>query len=363
MGVTVWALGLVPAAVAAGYAAALTLVGRWRKETSPLLVNPDHKVGGWGDRNLTVLIPAHDEETTLPRTLVSLADCGFPIRRVLVVADNCADDTAGAARRSGAGCVERHDPARRGKGHAVAFGLVHALADRPDAVLILDADCTVDAGLLDRLTGELAAGADAVQAAVASRNVDSPGGYVAAVGTAIDNAAAAGADRLGLRVPLRGTGMLFRRELLERLPWAATGPTEDAEYEAVLRRAGVRVRFVADRCVRCDPPAKLDGLLVQRRRWRAALRTPGRLLVSKPLVLAHLMFTMAMVAAFAPHLWPWLLVPLTLTAGVYLSAMARVGWPTASTLLGSCGVVARLAAVALGGFGRREREWQRTPRG
>jgi cellulose synthase/poly-beta-1,6-N-acetylglucosamine synthase-like glycosyltransferase len=354
MAVLVWALGLVPAAVAAGYYAALTLVGRWGAQA--------HRLQPVGVAKLTVLIPAHDEHSTLPQTLVSLADCGFPIRRVLVVADNCTDDTAGVARRSGADCVERNDLARRGKGHAVAFGLAHALADRPDAVLILDADCTVDAGLLERLAGQLAAGADAVQAAVASRAVDSPGGYVAAVGTAIDNAIAAGADRLGLRVPLRGTGMLFRRELLERLPWEACGPTEDAEYEAVLRQAGVQVRFVADRCVRCHPPTKLDSLLVQRRRWREALRSPGRLFASKPLVLAHLLSTAAAVAAFAPHLWPWLLVPVCLTAGLYLPAMGRVGWPSASTLLGSFGVVAQLAAVAVGGFGRRGGVWQRTPR-
>jgi cellulose synthase/poly-beta-1,6-N-acetylglucosamine synthase-like glycosyltransferase len=293
-----------------------------------------------------VLIPAHNEEQSLPAALRSLAAQDYPADRlrVTVVADNCTDRTDEAA--TGTTCLVRHDPKRPGKGRAVAFGLERILADRPDAVLVLDADCELNPDALRHLNAAFAAGAVAVQATVRSRNADvGPAGYVAAVGAAVDAAVAAGRDRLGLSVPLRGTGMAFRRELLERIPWEAYGPVEDAEYAARLRAAGVRVRFCGGAVVACDAPAAVEELCRQRRRWRAA----AGFLSSKPLVLIHLAATVAACAAFGIWVWPLMLV--LLTAGLYLRAMAEVGLTRRRVrlLLGSAGLVARLGWLTLAG--------------
>jgi biofilm PGA synthesis N-glycosyltransferase PgaC len=52
---------------------------------------------------LTVLVPAHNESVTIIRaTLQSLWGQNRPPEKVIVVADNCADDTAEIARRHGA---------------------------------------------------------------------------------------------------------------------------------------------------------------------------------------------------------------------------------------------------------------------
>ena len=56
--------------------------------------------GGTG--RIVVLIPAHDEETTIARTLRSIAPQLRPGDRLLVVADNCADQTEQIARNEGA---------------------------------------------------------------------------------------------------------------------------------------------------------------------------------------------------------------------------------------------------------------------
>lgn len=356
---------LIPASLACLHYLALVAAGLFPRRT-PLPAEPTHRIA--------VLIPAHDEEAALPETLRSLDRADYPLHllRCLVVADNCTDRTAEIARRGGADCIERRDPERRGKGYAVQFGLEDALAGDPDAVLILDADCGVDPGLLLRFDAELAAGATAVQAAVRSANTGAGGaGYAAAVGADMDNLMAAGAARLGGAVPLRGTGMLFRADLLRRYPWRVSGPTEDAEYREVLRRAGVPIRFAADRAVLCLPPPGTEALLVQRRRWRSALSVPGRnafsrMLGSKPLVLGHLALTTAAVAALAPGTATgiWLLALYAATVAAYLPSILRVGRPAggAAELLRSVGLVARLALVALAGFRRRERTWRRTPR-
>ena len=51
---------------------------------------------------LTVLVPAHNEALTIVATLESLWRQTRPPDKVVVVADNCTDDTADLARRHGA---------------------------------------------------------------------------------------------------------------------------------------------------------------------------------------------------------------------------------------------------------------------
>jgi cellulose synthase/poly-beta-1,6-N-acetylglucosamine synthase-like glycosyltransferase len=307
-----------------------------------------------------VLVPAHNEEHTLPAALRSLAVLDYPpeLVRVYVVADNCTDRTAEVARAAGAECAVRDDPARRGKGYALAFGLERVLKTSPDVLLILDADCELNPDALRELDAAFALGAEAVQAAVQSGNVDDgPAGFVAAVGATFDAATAAGRDRLGFSVPLRGTGMAFRRALLERIPWTAFGLVEDAEYGSRLKAAGVRVRYCAGAEVLSEAPPSVADLCRQRRRWRGA-----GLLASKPLVLAHLALTLAASAACGFVAWPAGLFGVF--GLLYLRAVLAVGLTRrrAGFLLRSPGVVLRLGWVTLAGLVRRSGVWERTTR-
>jgi hypothetical protein len=43
--------------------------------------------------------------------------------------------------------VERHDTRLRGKGYALDFGVRHLADDRPQVLIVVDADCLADAGL------------------------------------------------------------------------------------------------------------------------------------------------------------------------------------------------------------------------
>src|SRR5436309_2851699 len=70
-----------------------------------------------------VLIPAHDEEAGIGGTIRALLPQLQLGDRVVVIADNCTDRTAEQARSLGAVAAERNDPERRGKGHALDFGV------------------------------------------------------------------------------------------------------------------------------------------------------------------------------------------------------------------------------------------------
>jgi cellulose synthase/poly-beta-1,6-N-acetylglucosamine synthase-like glycosyltransferase len=366
--VLVCLLLLVPATVACLYYLVLTTVG-WRRGHRPPQTEPAH--------TFAVVIPAHDEELGLPATVRSVLASDYPAGklRVLVVADNCTDGTAAVARRLGAECIERHDPANRGKGYALALAIPRALAAGADAVMILDADCELGRDTLRQMDAALAAGAGAVQAARVPRNPDAgPAAVVQAVGSAIENAVSAGRCRLGGSAALRGSGMAFTRAVLERHPWAHYGLTEDAEYGAELARGGVRVRFLPDAAVRGEVPAEVAALARQRKRWRAALYGGGpglfgRWLASKPLVLAHLALSTAVVGGLAmwlPTGWRlglplWAAALVGLTAMVYLRAVRRAGVGSQG-LWRAVGIVPRLAWVTLAGAADRGRPWERTPR-
>jgi len=99
--------------------------------------------------SLAVIVPAHNESTHLIPTLQSIRSQMGPKDRLLVVADNCTDDTAEVARAFGAETIERWNDNLRGKGYALAFGVDHLRSDPPDVVAIVDADCLLSETVYD----------------------------------------------------------------------------------------------------------------------------------------------------------------------------------------------------------------------
>jgi hypothetical protein len=222
---------------------------------------------------LVVLVPAHDEQEGIQATLQSLADCVYPdaARRVVVIADNCTDRTAERARWAGAEVWERTDPAKRGKGHALAWALerLQTAAEAFDAVAIVDADCCVSSNLLSAIEERLQGGASAVQVDDVVGNLDASTAsalrYAAFV--LMVNIRFSGKQRLGLSCGLVGTGMAFTRDLLRREPWTATSLGEDGEYHMRLVQAGERVEFVPEAWVRSAMPTSLGKSYDQQARW------------------------------------------------------------------------------------------------
>lgn len=90
---------------------------------------------------ITILVPAHDEAASLPITLAALAKQTRRPDRVVVVADNCTDDTADIARRFGHEVVETVGNTHK-KGGALNQALASLLPGMgpDDAVMVMDAD-------------------------------------------------------------------------------------------------------------------------------------------------------------------------------------------------------------------------------
>lgn len=233
-----------------------------------------------------VIVPAHNEETTLPELMRSLQALDYPRPRydVWVIADNCTDRTATIARRWGAECLERRDETHRGKGYALAYGFQRLCGASYDAIVVVDADCVVSRDLLRELARRLASGSSALQTSY--RLTAQPGLWSTwlVVENLLEDRLFYGAkERLGLPTLLRGTGMCFTREALRRVPFDCGSITEDVEYTLRLLRAGIEPRFVPEAEVASASPRTLSQMAQQRQRWSAghmglALREAPRLL-------------------------------------------------------------------------------------
>jgi hypothetical protein len=225
-----------------------------------------------GRTRFAILVPAHDEEVLLPALLRSVADLDYPRERreVVVVADNCSDRTAQIARAAGATVIERDDPARLGKGHALewAFAQLSSRTDL-DSIVVVDADCEVSANLLAAADQRLRAGARALQVDDVVSNVheSSSSALRFAAFALINSVRPLGKNALGFSCGLLGTGMVFSMELLHQHPWRASSMAEDAEYHLQLVSAGERVQFVPEARVSSSMPASLKAARDQNMRW------------------------------------------------------------------------------------------------
>ena len=93
-----------------------------------------------GEVRTIVLVPAHNESVHLLPTLRALLNDIDDYTRVLVVADNCTDDTAAVARLEGVEVIERTNTTLFGKGYALDHGIHHLRLNPPQVLVILDAD-------------------------------------------------------------------------------------------------------------------------------------------------------------------------------------------------------------------------------
>ncbi len=226
------------------------------------------------DRSTTfdILVPAHNEAAGIARTVASLLAMDYPTEqfRILVIADNCSDDTAMRARDAGATVLERHNQQQRGKGYALAHGYAVSLKEGfAQAIVVVDADTSVSTNLLTAFSARFATGAEAVQAEHGVRNADdSWRTRLMVIAYALYHTLRSNArERLQLSCGLRGNGMGFSAALLRRVPPRAFSIVEDIEYGVTLGLAGTRVAYVHEAEVRGDMPVSSEASAPQRARW------------------------------------------------------------------------------------------------
>lgn len=223
-----------------------------------------------------VLVPAHNEELVLERTLEALYADLRARDRVLVVADRCTDATVAIAQAAGAEVLERGPGAEPGRAAARQDGVCHALTLPWDAIVMIDADSVIEAGFFNACEAMLATGADALQARseaeLGSRLLD----HAAVASFALQGITMPrGRDRLGLLVRLRGTGMVLSRRIVGRFQFRSPA-SEDLWYSLDLCLAGIRPRHVESARLRSVNVSSWKAATNQRTRYEAGRMSAAR---------------------------------------------------------------------------------------
>lgn len=353
---TITAVLAVPALVLGLQIVAAVLPGRVRREvglpTAAAAARP----------RLAILVPAHNERVGLQATLRAIQAQLRPGDRLLVVADNCTDDTAAIARQAGAEVAERHDALRRGKGYALDHGVRQLSADPPQILVMLDADCIAHPGALDALAAESQASGRPAQAlylmeAPASTTPVGLKLRAAQFAWRVKNhARPLGLRRCGGPCQLMGTGMAFPWTLIEHAPLASGHLVEDMQLGIDLALAGKPPRFVPEALVTSTFPETDAGAASQRTRWEhghiATLLSAGPRLLGAGLRLARPSVVAMAVDLMVPPLALLMLLHLVLGA-VNVLAATVLGW-TGPLVLSAVALMLLGGAVLLAwlGFGR-----------
>ena len=259
--VLAWTLALAPGG-ALLYFSAEVLLG-----LKPVSV-PGLGPGDPDTSSLAVLIPAHNEAVVIGRTLAKLDGMLPAGTSTLVVADNCDDETAAIARRFGAEVVERNDRARHGKGYALAFGRDWLARSKPDAVIVLDADCELTPGSATALVrSALQCGAAQAVNLQQAHAGTSPLVQISNFAILIKNLVRArGLQRIAGGIPLFGTGMAFSWATFASADLASGHLAEDMQLAIDLARAGTRASLEEGAFV-SSGSAEVADTIQQRRRW------------------------------------------------------------------------------------------------
>jgi cellulose synthase/poly-beta-1,6-N-acetylglucosamine synthase-like glycosyltransferase len=221
-------------------------------------------------RRLAVLVPAHNEGSLIEGTIRSIVPQLSEADRLLVVADNCADDTAAAARAAGAEVVVRSDLVRRGKGYALDFGIRHLELEPPEVVVIVDADCLVAPDAIDKLARSCAITGRPIQGLYlmhAGKNTGLKMRVAEFAWIVKNRARPEGLHRLGLPCQLMGTGMAFPWLCISKAKLASGHIVEDLQLGIDLARAGTPPLFCPEALVSSEFPTSADGVQGQRTRW------------------------------------------------------------------------------------------------
>ena len=220
--------------------------------------------------SICVLIPAHNESFHLVPTLKDVRGQLRQQDRLLVVADNCSDDTAAIAAAHGAEVLRRNDHERIGKGYALAHGLSELQKDPPSFVIFIDADCRVPPDTLASLRVACKGYGRPVQACFTMKPPqNSPINHCFGEFAWIikNQVRPMGLWRLRCPVQLMGTGMIFSWDDITSVSLASGHLVEDLKLGLDLASKGKAPRFLPSAVVTSFFPTSAKASATQRLRW------------------------------------------------------------------------------------------------
>ncbi len=306
---TVWGLALLCTFMFT-YALFMNLSYKFKKrklQKYPQIINENYKP------YVTVMIPAHNEETVITNTVENILQMNYENFDVIVIDDRSTDNTASVIKNleqkyEKVTALIRSTDAFPGKSAVLndAFKIA-----KGEAILVFDADATVEPDFLSKLIPYLEPkDVGAVQARKVIRNKNQNlltrcqnNEYT------MDTHFQVGRDSVKGAVELRGNGELIKRQALEDINgWNNYTIVDDLDMSTRLHIKGWDVRFCPDAIVYEEGIAYIRPLYRQRRRWlegtiRRYLEYAGDVLFSKKMSLRASLDMTAYISQFIMPGW------------------------------------------------------------
>lgn len=221
-----------------------------------------------------ICIPARNEEAVIGNLLDSIRRQDYPseLITVFVVADNCTDNTAQAARDKGAIVYERFNDTDRTKGFALQFLFENIRKDYGieafEGYFIFDSDNLLNKDYVSRMNDSFDAGEKIITSYRNTKNFDE--NWVASTYALhwLRSIRMRHRTRSFLRLAtnIQGTGFLFANEFVKD-GWNYTSLTEDRAFTADAVAHGYQITYNNDAVFYDEQPTSLRIALRQRTRW------------------------------------------------------------------------------------------------
>lgn len=289
------------------YSIAATKYQKRLMKKHPPVINENYKPF------VTIMIPAHNEEYVIANTVENILQLDYPNFEIIVIDDRSSDNTDTVIRKleekyDKVTALVREKDAFPGKSAVLNDALKLA---KGEAILVFDADATVEPDFLNRLVPLLEpSDVGAVQARKIIRNKDyniltrcQNNEYT------MDTSLQVGRDSVKGAVELRGNGELIKRTALEDIDgWNNYTITDDLDMSTRLHIKGWDIRFCPDACVYEEGIIYVMPLFRQRRRWlegtiRRYLEYFGEAIRSKKMSLRARLDMTIYITQFIMPLW------------------------------------------------------------
>ena len=217
----------------------------------------------------TILVPAHNEAVSIKLVLEKVLQQLTPQDRLVVIADNCQDNTAEIARSTGAEVIERTHKTNRGKGYALDYGMNYIKDEPPEVLVVLDADSLISPQAIATITTIARDTQRPVQATYLMNQPDNPSltDRVSIFALKVKNLVRIlGLNRLGYHSLLTGSGMAFPWSIISQISLAGSKTTDDMQLTVDLALAGKTPIFTEEVLV-MGRLMKDQAATSQRSRW------------------------------------------------------------------------------------------------